>query len=158
MQYEIIRLRQHPEYRERAAAWFHQKWGVPESAYLESIDACITNDGGPNGSGPAWPQWYLALAGEAIAGGLGVIENDFHDRPDLAPNVCAVYVEPEHRCKGLAGVLLKQACWDMQGRGVNTLYLITDHDSFYERYGWQFLCMVQGQDEQPLRMYVHRME
>ena len=37
------------------------------------------------------PQWYMALDGERIIGGMGVIENDFHDRKDLAPNVCAVY-------------------------------------------------------------------
>lgn len=43
--------------------------------------------------------------------------------------------------------------------GVATLYLLTDHTSFYERYGWQFLCMVQGDgDQEPSRMYVRRRE
>ncbi|MCI6289750.1 MAG: GNAT family N-acetyltransferase, partial [Clostridiales bacterium] len=47
------------------------------------------------------PQWYLAVTEEGeIAGGMGVIENDFHTRPDLTPNVCAVYVEPAFRGKG----------------------------------------------------------
>ena len=33
----------------------------------------------------------------------------------------------------------------------------TDHTGFYERYGWEFLCMVQGNDEDELsRMYIHR--
>ena len=32
----------------------------------------------------------------------------------------------------------------MKLKGVDTLYLITDHNNFYERYGWKFLCMVQG--------------
>ena len=90
-------------------------------------------------------------------GGLGVIENDFHDRKDLTPNVCAVYVEPEHRCKGIAGRLLAYVCGDMESFGVDTLYLITDHTGFYERYGWTFLCMVQGDGEPEMsRMYVHR--
>lgn len=31
------------------------------------------------------------MDGDKIAGGMGVIENDFHDRKDLAPNVCAVW-------------------------------------------------------------------
>ena len=34
--------------------------------------------------------WYLCIDGDRSIGGLGVIENDFHDRIDLAPNVCAV--------------------------------------------------------------------
>ena len=40
--------------------------------------------------------------------------------------------------------------------GIDTLYLVTDHVSFYERYGWEFLCMVQGDgEEEQSRMYVH---
>ncbi len=35
----------------------------------------------------------------------------------------------------------------MKKYGIDTLYLITDHTSFYERYGWEFLCMVQGEGE-----------
>ena len=47
----------------------------------------------------------------------------------------------------------------MAGLGVGTLYLLTDHTSFYERYGWEFFCMVRGDgEEQPSRMYVRRWE
>lgn len=103
------------------------------------------------------PQWYLAVDGDAVLGGLGVIENDFHHRKDLAPNVCAVCVEEACRRRGIAGALLNHACRDMAGLGVGTLYLLTDHTSFYERYGWEFFCMVRGDgEEQPSRMYVRR--
>lgn len=48
---------------------------------------------------------------------------------------------------------------DIRERGVDALYLITDHTSFYERYGWEFLCMVQGDGEEEMsRMYMHRAE
>ena len=43
---------------------------------------------------------------------MGVIENDFHDRKDLTPNVCAVYTE-EYRCQGVAGSILIFVCKDM---------------------------------------------
>lgn len=92
-----------------------------------------------------------------IIGGLGVIENDFHNRKDLAPNVCAVYTEQDKRCRGVAGALLNYVCTDMKDKGIATLYLVTDHTSFYERYGWEFLCMVQGEGEPELsRMYLHK--
>ena len=95
---------------------------------------------------------------ENIIGGLGVIENDFHDRKDLSPNVCAVYVEEACRCQKIAGQLLNVVCTDMNAMGIDTLYLVTDHTSFYERYGWEFLCMVQGDGEpEPSRMYIHKM-
>ena len=101
--------------------------------------------------------WYLCLDRGRIVGGLGVIENDFHDRKDLVPNVCAVYTEQEYRRQGIAGQLLDIVVADMKSKGITPIYLITDHTGFYERYGWEFLCMVQGDDEAgKARMYIHR--
>ncbi len=150
MEYKIMGISDMPEIKERAAQWFHHKWGIPQNAYLESMEACIGEQG------PV-PQWYLAMEGERILGGLGVIENDFHNRKELRPNVCAVYVEEDKRGRGIAGALLHYVCEDMKARGIDTLYLVTDHTSFYERYGWEFLCMVQGDGEPHMtRMYVHK--
>ena len=146
---EYITLRDRPELMERAAVWFHEKWGVPEEAYVECMQAYL--------AGETEYGWYLCLDGERIIGGLGIIENDFHDRKDLAPNVCAVYTEEDCRCLGIAGRLLNMAVEDMRSRGITPLYLVTDHIGFYERYGWEFLCMVQGDGEPEMtRMYIHR--
>ena len=147
--YKIIRIIDVPEMKERAAEWFHEKWGVPLSAYIESMEEALKGVS-------SVPQWYVAVERDRIIGGMGVIENDFHNRKDLTPNVCAVYVEEDKRCQGIAGKLLEFVCEDMQKRGIDTLYLITDHIGFYERYGWEFLCMVQGDDEPEMsRMYIH---
>lgn len=152
MDYKIVRLTDRPELKEQAARWFHEKWGIPLEAYMESMEECLAE------KGPV-PQWYMALDGERIIGGMGVIENDFHDRKDLAPNVCAVYTEEDWRGRGVAGSLLRYVCSDMKEKGIDPLYLITDHTSFYERYGWEYLCMVQGEGEaEKIRMYIHRGE
>lgn len=150
MDYRIVRLIDEPMRKEAAAAWFHEKWGIPVDAYMQSMEECLS------GKAPV-PQWYMAMDGERIVGGMGVIENDFHDRKDLTPNVCAVYTEEDRRGQGVAGALLGFVCEDMRKRGIPTLYLVTDHTSFYERYGWEFLCMAQGDgEEEPTRMYIHR--
>ncbi len=150
MEYRIIRLADNPEMKDEMAQWFHEKWGIPLEAYLESMEQCLAQ------KGPV-PQWYAAMEDGRIIGGLGVIENDFHDRKDLAPNVCAVYTEPDWRGRGVAGALLQYVCADMREKGIATLYLVTDHTSFYERYGWEFLCMVQGDGEPEMtRMYIHK--
>jgi len=152
MKFEIIRLTDRPELQERAARWFHEKWGIPVETYAESMADCLAKKGGV-------PQWYAAMEGDRIVGGMGVIENDFHDRKDLTPNVCAVYTEEDRRCRGIAGALLQFVCADMAEQGIDTLYLLTDHTSFYERYGWEFLCMVQGDGDADMsRMYIHRMQ
>ena len=150
MGYRVIRLIDRPEIKGKAAKWFHDKWGIPLEAYAQSMEECLLQR-------KAVPQWYVVMEAGRIIGGLGVIENDFHDRKDLAPNVCAVYVEEDMRCKGVAGTLLHYACMDMKEKGVDVLYLVTDHTSFYERYGWEFMCMVQGEGKPDMNsIYIHR--
>ena len=147
--FTYISLRERPQLKNYASEWFHSKWYVPKQAYLECMEAYINSE--------TEYGWYLCMDGEKIVGGLGVIENDFHDRKDLTPNICAVYTEEEYRCNGIAGRLLDMAVEDLRAKGISPVYLITDHTSFYERYGWEFLCMVQGDGEPHMtRMYIHR--
>ena len=117
--FEYFTLRDKPELKDAAAEWFHGKWGVPKEAYLECMESYLNND--------TEYGWYLCTDGDKIVGGLGVIENDFHDRKDL------------------------------RSKEISPVYLVTDHTGFYERYGWEFLCMVQGDGEPEMtRMYIHR--
>ena len=148
-QYKFITLRENPEMKETAAAWFNSKWGVPKEAYIECMNSYLNRD--------TEYGWYLCLDRDKIVAGMGVIENDFHDRKDLTPNVCAVYTDEEYRCRGIAGRLLKMVVDDCRTKGISPIYLVTDHTNFYERYGWEFLCMVQGDNESEMtRMYIHR--
>ncbi len=147
--YQYITLREKPELMNHAAKWFSSKWRVPTAAYL----ACM----GDYLQAKTEYGWYLCLDGEQIVGGLGVIENDFHNRPDLSPNICAVFTESAYRKQGIAGRLLHMAVEDLRPKGVSPVYLVTDHTGFYERYGWEFFCMVQCDGESSLsRMYIHR--
>ena len=147
--YQYITLREKSDLKISAAEWFNSKWGVPTEAYLECMDAYLQNK--------TEYGWYFCIDGNQIIGGMGVIENDFHDRKDLTPNVCAVYIDEKYRCQGIAGNLLNMVVDDMKSKGVSPIYLVTDHIGFYEKYGWEFLCMVQGDGESDMtRMYIHR--
>lgn len=147
--YQYVTLREKSKLMLDAALWFNSKWGVPTEAYLECMNDYLNNK--------TEYGWYLCLCDGRIVGGLGVIENDFHNRKDLYPNICAVFTEEEYRGKGIAGRLLDMAVEDLRLRGISPVYLLTDHIRFYERYGWEFLCMVQGDGEtQMSRMYIHR--
>ena len=149
MNLTYITLRERPMLEEKAAGWFSSKWHVPVEAYLECMDAYL--------SGKTELGWYLCMDGERIVGGMGVIENDFHDRKDLTPNICAVYTEEEYRRLGIAGRLLDMTVEDLRAHGISPVYLLTDHTGFYERYGWEFFCMAQGDGEPEMaRMYIHR--
>ena len=146
---QYITLREKPELMNTAAEWFHSKWGVPKEAYLECMQAYL--------SGETELGWYVCLDGEKIVGGMGAIENDFNDRKDLSPNVCAVYTEDSHRKMGIAGELLNMTVEDLRSKGLSPVYLVTDHTNFYERYGWEFYCMAQGDGQSEMtRLYIHR--
>ena len=148
-EYDYFDLREKPECKDMAADWSQKKWGVPKEAYLECMTAYLEKK--------TEYGWYLCMHGDQIIGGLGVIENDFHDRKDLSPNVCAVYTEEAHRGQGIAGKLLNLVVEDMREKGVSPLYLVTDHTGFYERYGWEFYCMAQGDGEpDQTRLYIHK--
>ena len=148
--FEILKLRDCPSIKEKAANWFSSKWSIPLKAYLESMEQCIAAE-------KFVPQWYVVLKDGEIIGGAGVIENDFHSRKDLTPNVCAVYVEEKYRNNGIAGKLLDFICEDFEQNGTDTLYLLTDHTGFYEKYGWRYFCMAQGDGDDTLsRMYIHK--
>lgn len=146
---EYIALRDMPELKEAAANWLHGRWGVPKEVYLECMDAYL--------SGKTEYGWYFCLDEGLIVGGVGVVGNDFHDRKDLSPNICAVYTEEAYRKQGIAGRLLNMAVDDLRSKGISPVYLVTDHIGFYERYGWEFYCMVHCDDEPCMsRMYIHR--
>ena len=121
MDYKILRLTDRPELKEQAARWFHEKWRIPLEAYMESMEECLEE------KGPV-PQWYMALDGERIIGGMGVIENDFHDRKDLAPNVCAVYTEEDWRGRGVAGAASVRV---RRHEGKGDRSSVSDHRSYF---------------------------
>lgn len=148
-EYKILKISSNPELKYISAEWFHSKWKIPFEVYLKSMNESLSNKN-------IVPEWYIVMYKDSIIAGAGVIENDFHNRKDLSPNVCAVYVEKEYRNQGIAKKMLKFICDDMAKQGINILYLITDHTSFYQKCGWQFLCMVQEDDSSNMtKMYIH---
>ena len=144
---EIVFLGGRTELVPRAAEWFSKNWGVPVSAYLESMAVMSPER--------AVPRWYAAMEKGRIIGGIGVIENDFHDRTDLSPNVCAVFVEESFRRQGIARKMLEIVCGDMHENGIDTLYLLTDHDGFYERCGWSHLTYANENGGGRAKVYIH---
>lgn len=148
--WRVWRVGEHPEMTEEAAAWFSAKWDIPEEAYRESMQESARAAG-------AVPQWYVVRADNkpagAIIAGCGIIENDFHDRSDLAPNLCALYVEEEHRHRGLARHLLDYARAEAAAMGYERLYLVTDLVGFYEKCGWEYLGDAHEPDGNAIRLY-----
>lgn len=128
------------------AVFFHNKWKVPVRAYVESMQDGLKSKTGV----PSW--YYVRVNGEFIAG-LGVIENDFHKRKDLTPNICAVFVKENYRNRGIARKMLDFVCKDLAENGIKDVYLITTHTSFYEKCGFDYYCDIEENDGNIVRGY-----
>lgn len=131
---QIISVKQQSEWKDRAIAYFQQKWANEQSmkVYEDCITHCITSDS-------PLPQWYLLLDGEEIIGCTGLITNDFISRMDLYPWICAVYVEESHRGHGYSNLLLERAQADAKTSGFKHIYLCTDHIGLYEKSGFEYV-------------------
>lgn len=144
----VEKLRENPRFTEKAAQWFSTKWEIPTEAYYDSMKECIEQKS-------EIPQWYIVLDNsDEIIAGAGIIHNDFHDRKDLSPNLCALFVDEKYRKQGIAKYILDFARQDLGNMGFKNLYLVTDHTEFYEKCGWMFLTTVNDDEGIPERMYM----
>lgn len=148
--FRIIKISKKEQF-EKPAHFFSNKWGVPLEAYLESMEEGLNSSTGV----PAW--FYIEDNGEVIAG-LGIIENDFHKRKDLAPNICAVYVKEEYQGNGISRALLNRACSHLKEHSIDDVYLITTHTAYYEKVGFDFVGEIEEDSGDLVRCYHKKCE
>ena len=127
---KIIGIHTNQEYLQKAVDSFTAWWKIDRRIY----DDCIRNS---IATTSPLPRWYLMLKGEDIIGGYGLITNDFISRQDLWPWLCALYIEEEYRGSQLGSKLLEHAKKEASKLGFRKLYLSTDHEGYYEKYGWK---------------------
>ncbi|MEM6380166.1 MAG: GNAT family N-acetyltransferase [Bacteroidota bacterium] len=129
----IISIRENPNYRDIAIAYFQRNWKsvwpiIYEDAIAHAINA--KND---------LPQWYLLEKEAKIIGCAGLITNDFISRGDLYPWVCALYIEEKERGNAYSVLLLNKAKNDSRKFGFPNLYLSTQHIGLYEKFGFEYI-------------------
>jgi len=89
------------------------------------------------------------MEGDKILGSSALLTNDLISRHDLMPWVGCLYMIPEARGRGLGGKLLGHVVEEAERMGYQSVYLGTDLDGYYEKYGWSFLdraWLVNGEE------------
>lgn len=131
---QIKSVREHPDDWQAFSAYIASKWTDADGKWL--YDDCISH---AVNAEICLPEWWLAYDGDTPVGCAGLITNDFISRMDLMPWLCALYVDEDKRGRGIAGKLIACVKKYAEMNGFSSVYLATDHVSFYEKYGGTFI-------------------
>jgi len=130
--YTIVNVQDYKNGLTEAVNYFYSKWGRTEN-YPFYLDA-ISHSSEP---GKPLPRFYLLLKDEKVVGCYALLTNDLVSRQDLFPWLGCLFIEESDRGQQLGNMLMQHGIAEAGKLGFKTLYLTTDHDGYYEKYGWQ---------------------
>lgn len=132
--YEIVNVHEHPAGVEECVKYIHSKWGGADnfSYFYDAVINSIPDE-------DHIPQFYVMIYCGEIIGCYGLIINDFISRHDIYPWFSSLYIDSSHRGKSLCKKMFDHAEEKVKAMGFSSLYLTTDHDGLYEKFGWEFL-------------------
>ena len=145
----IANLADDIQYLEEVSKYMWEEWSKEYGTKLEDViyrsKHSICKD--------RVPQMYIAKLNNELVGVVSIWNNDLISRQDLSPWLAALYIKKHYRGKGI-GTLLQEKCIQVvKELGYKSLYLITDHENYYERSGWKFLEMAPLKGDNYTRVY-----
>jgi len=147
---EIVNVRDYAGGLEAAARFFHEAWsGITYRFFHDAMVHSSLED-------RPLPRFYLLLGSGRIVGCYGLVTNDFISRHDLHPWFAALYVVEDRRGEALGGRLLDNAVGEAASAGFSSVYPTTDHEGYYEKYGWTRIEDGYERDGTPARIYRKR--
>lgn len=127
----IVNAKEYNRGIDTAIGYIHGVWGN-ENNYAFYKDAILHS----SLSGKPLPQFFLLLKNDEPIGCSALITNDFISRHDLYPWMACLYVAENERGNQYGNLLMEHAEQEAKKAGFPSIYLTTDHDGYYEKYGW----------------------
>lgn len=95
----------------------------------------------------------LLTVGEELVSFCTLAEKDDIRDTELTPWIGFVYTFPSWRGQGCAGSLIGHACSEAARRGADAVYISTNAEGLYERYGGKWIGMMRDMNGEPSRVY-----
>jgi len=145
---KIISVRETEEYKEVVTKYIHSKWGSEDNyqIYEDSIYGCVNKK-------ESTPYWYILKEDNKIVGCAGLIDHDFINRTDLSPWLCSLYIESDYRGGTLGSILIEKVKEDAKKEHFKKIYLCTELDGYYEKYGFNYFGEGFYDDGEPSKIY-----
>ncbi len=128
---KIVNVKEYDGGIDKAVKFIHGVWGNDKN-YSFYSDAIYHS----SLSGKKLPQFFLLLKNSEIIGCSALIINDFISRQDLYPWFACLFVDEKERRNEYGKLLIEYSEREAKKAGFSILYLTTDLDGFYEKYGW----------------------
>jgi GNAT superfamily N-acetyltransferase len=150
-------LADHPDDIPTLARWHHEQWlHLSPGDSIERRIALLESHLGRR----QIPTTFVAVSTQGVLGSASLIAYDMDTRLDLSPWLASVYVQPEHRRRGIGSALVRRVIREARELSVDNLYLYTtpDMDGFYARFGWSLIdrTLYRGYDQIVMALQVAR--
>lgn len=145
----IYELKDKMDLFDDAVHFFWKQWG--NEGNFKFYQDCMTHS---LRSDSDLPRFYLAVQDDVIVGSYALLRNDLISRQDLFPWFACLFVIPERRGSKVGSLLLQHALHETHKKGYKHLYLCTDLDGYYEKYGWEYFDKAYIFNGEPTKVYV----
>jgi GNAT superfamily N-acetyltransferase len=139
MSYQIVTVSDRPDLAPVVARWRVAAFGNHPGGYtVEELTALIL-------APPEGPdENFVLFDGDDPVGTAGIAPYDLDTRPDLAPWLVGVFVQPAFRGRGHAAALVRRVEAFAQDASVPVLWLYTaTAETLYASLGWRSVGMEQ---------------
>lgn len=149
----IVNLADEQEYLDEVSNWIWKEWSESKGAKLEDIiyrsKYSIKKDD--------IPMMFIAKCQNEVVGVVSLWRNDLLSRQDLFPWMATLYIKENYRNMGIGKKLQFKCIEEAKKMGYEKLYLITEHENYYEKNGWKFLEIAPLGDGRYEKIYEYKL-
>lgn len=141
---KIYNLKEKQEYIEEVATLTQKEWGqknlndiefnIKVKTKIEKIKSNFDN--------PYYCKLIL-LDHQTLVGFISIFPTDGDERKDLSPWYATMYIKKEYRGNRYSKILNNAILSEARKRNITRLYLKTDLDNYYEKFGATYLDTLQ---------------
>ena len=137
---KIYNLKDKPRYIEEVAILTQKEWGQ-KNLSREEFETKVKNKILKIKSNFENPNYckLILLENDSLVGFISIFPTDGDEKKDLSPWYATMYVKEKYRGKGYSKILNNAILAEARKRNISKLYLKTDLENYYEKFGAKFL-------------------
>jgi len=149
---DIFDLKDKKEYLKEVMELEHDEWAINKNKDREERINKKINKYFENIDNKYFCKLIL-LENDKLIGFISIFPYDCDEEPELTPWYATMYVKKEYRGKGYSKILNLAILKEAKNRGIKELYLKTELNNYYEKFGAKFVKQLKN-DEKILKFEI----